>query len=61
MNDNKDIRFFCEGKCRICPYPGASCRESAIDSKRHRTREYDEDRVWMDPEFMEALKKARHL
>lgn len=61
MNKNKDISFRCKGKCRICPYPGANCRESDILSQRCPVRECDEDRIWMDSEFMAALRKERHL
>ncbi len=23
---SKEISFQCDGKCRICPYPGANCK-----------------------------------
>ena len=29
----EDIRFACDGKCRICPFPGANCAKEIIKSE----------------------------
>lgn len=34
--DNAEINFVCEGKCRICPFPGANCTEQLIQDKGER-------------------------
>lgn len=52
-----DIAFTCDGKCRICPYPGANCKEIRIKPEIGE-REEDVHRIWMSPEFQSELVKG---
>ena len=55
MSDEK-IVFNCDEKCRICPYPGANCKEIKIKPEI-KEREVDEHRIWMSPELQSELIK----
>lgn len=52
----ESIEFSCGGKCRICPFPGANCKEIRIKPDLPE-REVDENRVCMSPDIEEALMK----
>lgn len=56
----KEISFSCEGKCRICPYPGANCKTITL-TPNIPERETDPHRVWMDPALQEKLMKEHCL
>ena len=30
----KEMGFICEGKCRICPFPGAACAAHQLENAR---------------------------
>lgn len=56
---NSDIVFACEGKCRICPYPGANCKTITLHPPLPQ-RETDPHRVWVAPAIEEEMKKLHH-
>ena len=31
--ETADIRILCEGKCRICPFPGANCAKTELEAR----------------------------
>ena len=54
------ITFACEGKCRICPYPGANCKTISLNPDLPE-READPHRIWMDPGLQDQLMKQHRL
>ena len=52
--------FACDGKCRICPYPGANCK-TLTAAPAHPERETHCNQTWMDPETQDAIMKKLHL
>lgn len=57
--DNSEIVFACEGKCRICPYPGANCKTITLHPTSAQW-ETDPHRVWLNPMIEEEIKKLHH-
>ena len=37
-----DIAFNCEGKCRICPFPGFNCAQHQMQSEKNDQAEEDQ-------------------
>ena len=58
--DINSITFPCDGKCRICPYPGANCLTSAAKQTVPRRAEASQD-AWMDPEVLAEIKRKLRL
>ena len=46
---NSEISFACNGKCRICPYPGANCKTISLFPVQTE-REIVTDEIRIDPE-----------
>lgn len=55
-----DIEFACDGKCRICPYPGAHCKTITV-LPALPVREEDRHRTWMDPELQAQIRKKYRI
>lgn len=60
MPKPSEIEFSCEGKCRICPYPGANCKTITLKPVLPE-RVSDPHRVWMDPQLQKDLKKKHRI
>ena len=53
-----NIQFRCEGKCRICPYPGANCKTFGADAPG---REEDPDHLYMNEELKKSIMRQYHI
>ncbi len=54
------IEFLCDGKCRLCPYPGANCKKITVKPEIP-VRELDKEPNWMNVEFQEELRRMKHI
>ena len=58
--EKKEAAFVCEGKCRICPFPGANCMHKEFTHPQGAP-ESDIHRIWMSPDIQDELMKKLHV
>ena len=52
--------FSCEGKCRICPYPGTNCK-TVILKPNIPEREKPIHTVWVSQELQDEFLRKMHV
>ncbi len=59
--DNTKMNFSCEGKCRICPYPGSLCKEKNQIYRNPIEHIRDDAAPYIDRELQDKILREKGL